>query len=386
MRIAAMFVTLTFGSGVTAGDAPTPAERLQAVRESVDAAEKHYHKAAEALGDTEADQKKAAQLFKAFDTAQEAGFVAALELAKADPKSDAGFDALDWLVSTPRAHYKPVGKPALEMMAKYHAADRRVGRPVAVVAALCPPEKSPPHDAAVGLLDAVARTNPDRTVQGQAYFGLALLAKRSFAVAEYRGLPTEDALAAEAERQFARLARDFGDCRDLRRSDARLQTVTLGDRAKAELFDLQHLRVGKSAPEIAGEDLAGVPLKLSDSRGRVTLLVFWASWCGPCMEAVAHEKKIAERFQGRPFTLVGVNGDDDPAAAAKAVEKAGISWRSFRDAKPAGGPPISAQYNLGGWPTLYVLDRHGVIRAKDVYRDALDEVLEELVAETEAAK
>jgi len=386
MRIAALVLTVACGAGLVAADPPTPAERLRAVRESVEAAETQYHKAAEALGDTEADEKKGAQLWRAFDAAQEAGFVSALELAKADPNSDAGFDALEWLVSTPRAYSKPVGKPALEMMAGHYAADPRVGRPVAVVAALCPPGSDPSHAAAVGLLKAVARTNPDRTARGQAYFGLALQAKGQFAVAEYRGLPTEDALAAEAERVFTRLARDYGDCRDTRRSDARLKTVTLGDRAKAELFELQHLRVGKSAPEIASEDLAGVPLKLSDSRGRVTLLVFWASWCGPCMAAVPHEKRVAERLKGRPFTLVGVNGDSDAAFAAKAIVRAGISWRSFRNADHAGGPSISAQYNLSHWPTVYVLDHRGVIRAKGVSGDELDGVLDELVAEAEAAK
>ena len=381
MRIAALCLTLAFDTGSVAADPPPPAARLKALKESVDAAETQYRKAVETLGDTEADNKKGEQLWKAFDATQEAGFVAALDLAKASPKSEAGFDALEWIASTPRAYYKPVGKPALEMMAELYAADPRVGRAVAVVAVVPPPEGEPTHAAAVGLLKAVAKANPDRTARGKAYFGLALQAKRKFAVAEYRNLPTEDALAVDAEKQFTLLVRDYGDCRDTRRSDARLKTVTLGDRGKAELFELQNLRVGKSAPEITGIDLDGVLFKLSDSRGKVTLLVFWASWCGPCMAAVPHEKRIVERFKGRPFTLVGVNGDDDPAAAKKAIATAEIPWRSFRDAKSAGVRTISDHYNISGWPTVYVLDRKGVIRAKNFYGVELDELLEELVAE-----
>ena len=386
MRNAACCLALAFGLSLAAADPPTPAERLNALRESVGAAEKQYYKAVEALGDTEADNKKGDQLWKAFDATQEAGLVTALDLAKADPKSEAGFDALEWIASTPRAYYKPVGSPALELLAEHYAADPRVGRAVGVLGPLTTHDLIPAHPAATRLMKAVARHNPDRTARGQAYFGLALQAKSRFAVAEYRNLPTEDALAVEAEKQFTLLVRDYGDCRDTRRSDARLKTVTLGDRAEAELFELQNLRVGKSAPEIAGEDLAGVPFKLSDSRGKVTMLLFWASWCGPCMAAVPREKKIVERFKGRPFTLVGVNGDDDPVAAKKAITMAEIPWRSFRDAKSAGVRTISGQYNVHGWPTVYVLDRKGVIRAKNFYGDELDELLEELVEESEAAK
>ena len=386
MRYAFCFLAFACGLSTTAADAPTSVERLTAIRKRVDEAQKEYFKTSDSLGDTKEDQDKEAQLRKAFDTLQEAGFVAALELAKADPKSEPGFEALEWLLTTLRAYYKPVGKPAIELMAEHYAADARVAHAVAVLGAVPPPATEPTHSAAMNLIAAVAAKNPDRTARGQAYLALALQAKKEFEVAEYRGLPTEDALAAAAERRYETLERDYGDCPHATTKSARAKAVTLGETAKANLHELRNLRAGKTAPDVAGEDLAGAKFKLSDSRGRVTLLVFWASWCGPCMAAVPHENAIAARFKGRPFALVGVNGDHDQAAARKAVEKAQITWQSFRNPDPESEGPIPAAYNVRSWPTVYVIDHKGVIRARSISGRELDETLEELIAEAEAAK
>ena len=53
--------------------------------------------------------------------------------------------------------------------------------------------------------------------------------------------------------------------------------------------------------------------------GKVVVLVFWGSWCGPCMAAVPHERQLVERFKGRPFVVVGVNSDEDREKALRVV-------------------------------------------------------------------
>jgi thiol-disulfide isomerase/thioredoxin len=57
--------------------------------------------------------------------------------------------------------------------------------------------------------------------------------------------------------------------------------------------------------------LDGEKLPLKGYRGKVVLLVFWASWCGPCMAVVPNEREIVEKLKDRPFALIGVNGDEE---------------------------------------------------------------------------
>jgi thiol-disulfide isomerase/thioredoxin len=235
----------------------------------------------------------------------------------------------------------------------------------------------------VNLLNAVVAKNPDRTARGQAALGLAWVAKRKFQQVESKANPDAGHLAAEAEKAFESVLRDFGDCPNLRTVGARPATSTLGGEAEPELYELRHLRIGQIAPEIEGKDLDDIRFKLSDYRGKVVLLVFWASWCGPCMNAVPREKALVERFKGRPFVLVGVNGDGSKSSATKAVADHQIFWRSFWNGKEGPGGPIAVAWNVRGWPTVYVLDQQGAIRHRNPAGNALEDSLEALVSAVE---
>jgi thiol-disulfide isomerase/thioredoxin len=177
--------------------------------------------------------------------------------------------------------------------------------------------------------------------------------------------------------------RDYDDCLYLGMNKGQPSKKTLGKLALAELFELRSLQPGKAAPEIAGEDLDGMALKLSDYRGKVVLLVFWGAWCGPCMAAVPHERELAGRFATRPFAVLGVNSDEEKSKAAAAVAKHQIPWRSFWNGPE--GPPgaIAAAWNVRSWPTVYVIDHRGVIRHTTLEGEELDEPLEKLVVEAE---
>ena len=88
-----------------------------------------------------------------------------------------------------------------------------------------------------------------------------------------------------------------------------------------------------------------------------------------------HERSLVKRLEGKPFVLVGVNGDG--ADVKKKNEKEKITWRSFKNDRPAQGP-ITDEWNHEGWPTLYLIDHKGVIREKWLGAPG-DKVLDEAI-------
>jgi len=182
-----------------------------------------------------------------------------------------------------------------------------------------------------------------------------------------------EALTNKAIKLFDRVITEF--------VDVEIDGSRLADLARPNLHELTRLSIGTQAPDIEGDDLDGETLKLSAHRGKVVVLSFWASWCGPCMAMVPHEQELVKRMTDKPFALLGINGDDDVEAARRAVEKAGINWRSWKS-----GNGIAARWNVRGWPTIYVLDRNGIIRHKGLRGQELEVAVEALVQVSENSR
>ena len=157
---------------------------------------------------------------------------------------------------------------------------------------------------------------------------------------------------------------------------------TLADVARARLDEMENLVAGKPAPPIEGISMDGKPLKLSDFRGKVVVLVFWGTWCGPCIGEVPHERELAERFKGRPFALLGVDCEADKAAALKMMKEQAITWPNWNDGDPGEGP-IASRYHVRGFPTIVVIDAKGILRNLNALGSALDKAVEDLVGEAE---
>jgi len=132
------------------------------------------------------------------------------------------------------------------------------------------------------------------------------------------------------------------------------------DHAKMQLEAMKFVPIGRSVPEIAGLDLEGESMTLSQYRGKVVMLTFWATWCAPCMRMVVHERDIAAQYAGPKFAVVGVNADEDPQKGLKAQADKSLTWKSFRD-KREGSTTISDDWNAL-FPTVYLIDHNGIVR------------------------
>ncbi len=92
-----------------------------------------------------------------------------------------------------------------------------------------------------------------------------------------------------------------------------------------------------------------------------------------------HERSLVARLKDEPFTILGVNSD--PADNYRdAIERENITWPSFWDGGDTSGP-IATKWGVRGWPTLYIIDHEGIIRDKGKRGEAMDEVVDRLLAE-----
>ncbi|HSI51381.1 MAG TPA: TlpA disulfide reductase family protein [Ideonella sp.] len=112
------------------------------------------------------------------------------------------------------------------------------------------------------------------------------------------------------------------------------------------------------APDFTLRTTEGRNLRLQEQRGQVVLLNFWATWCAPCREEMPQLGKLYERYQGAGFQLLGVNVDEDPAAAAALAQKLGVKFPVLLDS----AKQVSKLYELNSMPSTVLIDRDGKVR------------------------
>lgn len=129
-------------------------------------------------------------------------------------------------------------------------------------------------------------------------------------------------------------------------------------------------RVGSVAPDFSLNDLSGQPVRLSELRGMVVLLNFWATWCPPCQEEVPSLSRLNAAMTGHGFRMLAVSIDNDGSTAVEAFfRKTGYRLPTLLDS----GGMVSKMYGITGVPETFILDRHGVIRKKVVGPRAWDD-------------
>ena len=112
------------------------------------------------------------------------------------------------------------------------------------------------------------------------------------------------------------------------------------------------------APDFTLRTMDGPNLRLQEQRGRVVLVNFWATWCGPCRQEMPHLNRLYEKYRASGFVMLGVNVDDDSRNAAEVAAKLGLKFPVLLDTDKR----VSKLYALETMPSTVLIDRDGRIQ------------------------
>lgn len=115
---------------------------------------------------------------------------------------------------------------------------------------------------------------------------------------------------------------------------------------------------GQAAPDFALKSSTGENMRLSEYRGDVVMINFWATWCGPCRQEMPLLDELYTRYERVGFNLLGVNIDDDSRRAMQMIEELGVNFPVLFDARKE----VSELYGVNAMPVTVLVDREGNVR------------------------
>lgn len=169
----------------------------------------------------------------------------------------------------------------------------------------------------------------------------------------------------EAIKLIGIVKKDFPDTKFGQQADqmiASLKAQAEGDKIKKNLV------VGKPFPDFKGKNLAGKAFSLADFKGKVVLIDFWATSCGPCVAELPHVKETYSKYNSKGFDVIGVSLDRDKSKLEEYVKKEKMAWTQHFDE----GGAIASRYGVQSIPTTYLIDGKGNIVASNLRGQALE--------------
>lgn len=138
-------------------------------------------------------------------------------------------------------------------------------------------------------------------------------------------------------------------------------------------------QVGDAAPDIQLKDANDNILALSSLKGKIVLIDFWASWCGPCRMENPNVVRVYNTYKDKGFTIYSVSLDQSKERWLGAIQQDGLAWTNHVSDLKGWGSDGAALYAVKGIPATFLLDKNGIIIAKNLRGEALEQKLSELI-------
>ena len=134
-----------------------------------------------------------------------------------------------------------------------------------------------------------------------------------------------------------------------------------------------------TTPELSGTSIEGKEIELSDYEGKVVLLDFWATWCGPCIAEMPNVISVYEKYHEKGFEIIGISLDRSIDPLKEYIKENEISWPNIYDADQANS--IADQFSITAIPTMFIIDQEGKIVAVNTRGPELEKAIAGLLEE-----
>jgi peroxiredoxin len=151
------------------------------------------------------------------------------------------------------------------------------------------------------------------------------------------------------------------------------------DRQAAAKKVQENIKVGTKFPDFSEKDIEGKSFTVANYKGKVVLVDFWATWCGPCRVELPNVIETYEKFHAKGFEVMGISLDSDKDALLKYIKAKNMPWQQYFDGK-GWENKLSQQFGVTGIPATFLLDGEGKVIAKDIRGDELGKQVAQALA------
>ena len=157
----------------------------------------------------------------------------------------------------------------------------------------------------------------------------------------------------------------------------------IGDKIKSYINSIEaqaNLNIGKVAPNFSAPNPEGKIVSLNDIKGKATIIDFWASWCKPCRRENPNVVRVYEKYHDKGLEIISISLDKagQKDRWLKAIKDDNMNWHHVSNLK-SWNEPVARLYNVSSIPATFILDKDGVIVAKRLRGDALEQKIAELL-------